>query len=80
MTEPFKNRLTKLLQQDWRFHWDRLCRRRLALKYVPVGGLRGSHKPKLSAAWQNGSVKWILCQGRHRPGGVALEMKVSCQT
>lgn len=33
-----------------------------------VGGLRSSHKPKLSAAWQNGSVKWIPCQGRHQYG------------
>lgn len=58
MTE---NRLTELLRQDWSFYWDRLCRSGVVLKYLPVGGLRGPHKPKLSAAWQNGWVKWILC-------------------
>lgn len=27
-----------------------------------MGGLKGSHKPKLSVAQQNSPLKWILCQ------------------
>ena len=49
--------LTELKPQDWIFHWDEERGCEGVLKYTPPswgqepgGGLRGSHKPKLSAA------------------------------